>query len=210
MNKNENISNNGNMTYEQRIETMKKNMGLKFIEEAKKIIKDAKVIKGEEAQENFNTELNDLTFEVEELYPLNYEEFSKEFPEIIKLIESVSGSVVVTSVKKGLVIQGWAVESNVEKVINNIKRNVKESEKQKNAIQQRKDVMNEIKRMEEDFGIEWCQDLFWKCWKIKEGVARWDYLVKTKGETLAKKRIDSIKQIGGLEFIEVLQKEVYE
>ena len=95
-------------------------------------------------------------------------------------------------------------------MINNIKRNVEESEKQKNAIQQRKDVMNEIKKMKEDFSIEWCQDLFWKCWKIKEGVARWDYLVKTKGETLAKKRIDSIKSIGGLEFIEVLQKEVYE
>ena len=42
MAKNENIANNGNMTYEERIEMMKKNLGLKFIEEAKKTIKDAK------------------------------------------------------------------------------------------------------------------------------------------------------------------------
>ena len=53
MSKNENISKNSNMTYEQRIETMKENMGLKFVEEAKKIIKDCKVIKGEDAEENF-------------------------------------------------------------------------------------------------------------------------------------------------------------
>ena len=74
------------MTYEERIETMKENMGLKFVEQAKAIIKDCKVIKGEDAEENFNKELNELTFEVEEIYPLTYKEFKKEFPKIIELI----------------------------------------------------------------------------------------------------------------------------
>ena len=63
--------------------------------------------------------------------------------------------------------------------------------------------------MKEEFDIEWNQDLFWKCWKIKEGEARWKFIVSYKGEKLAKKQIESIKKIGGIEFIEALQKEVY-
>ena len=209
MNKNKNISNNGNMTYEQRIETMKQNMGLKFVEEAKKIIKDCKVIKGEDAEENFNTELNTLTFEVEELYPLTYKEFKKEFPNIIKLVETVGGAIVTDSVKKGLVIQGWAVESNVKEVIDNIKKNIKDTEKAQELISLRENVMEEINRMKKDFEMEWNQDLFWKCWKIKEGEKRWNYLKDFKGETLAKKRIENIKNIGGIEFCKKLQEEIY-
>ena len=210
MNKNENIANNGNMTYEERIETMKKNLGLKFVEEAKRIIKDAKVIKGLDAKENFNTELNELTFEIEELYPLNYEEFKKEFPRTIELVNTIKGSIVTDSVKKGFVIQGWYVESNVEEIINNIKKNVKDGEKAKEMIALRKDVMEEINRMKKDFDIEWNQDLFWKAWKVKEGEARWNYLKNFKGEKWAQKRIDTIKSIGGLEFVKVLQNEIYE
>lgn len=206
---NENISNNGNMTYEERIETMKKNLGLKFVEEAKKIIKDAKVIKGVDSEENFNTELNELTFELEELYSLNYKEFKKEFPRTIELVETIKGSIVTDSVKKGFVIQGWYVESNVEEIINNIKNNVKDKQKADEMIALRKDVMEEINRMKNDFDIEWNQDLFWKCWKVKEGEARWNYLKNYKGEKWAQKRIDTIKSIGGLEFVKVLQNEIY-
>ena len=207
--KNQNISNTENMTYEERIEQMKVNSGLKFVEEAKKVIKDAKVIKGEESRENFNTELNELTFEIEELYPLDYESFAKEFPKTIELVSTISGSVVTDSVKKGLVIQGWALETNVNQVIDNINKNVKNEKKRNDAIQLRLDVMKEISRMEKDFGIEWNQDIFWKCWKIKEGIKRWEFIKNAKGEKLAQKRIDTIKKIGGLEFVEVLQKEIY-
>ena len=111
--------NKNNMSYEERIETMKENLGLKFTEEAKKIISDCKVIKGEDAEENFNKELNDLTFEIEEIYALDYEQFKEKFPNTIKLIKSVGGSVVTDSVKKGLVLQGWALETNVNKIIEN-------------------------------------------------------------------------------------------
>lgn len=208
MSKNENISKN-NMTYEERIESMKKNMGLKFIEKAKAIIKDAKVIKGEDSLKNFNEELNELTFEIEKIYALDYEEFKKEFPKTIELVETVKGSVVTDSVKKGIVIQGWSVETNVNQIIERIKTNVEDEEQRKKAIALRKNVFEEIKRMKKDFNIEWCTDLFWKCWKIKEGEKRWNYLKNYKGEELAKKRIDNIKKIGGLEFIEVLQKEVF-
>ena len=210
MSKNENISKNSNITYEQRIETMKENMGLKFTEEAKKIIKDCKVIKGEDAEENFNKELNDLTFEIEEIYALNYEQFKEKFPKTIELVKSVGGSVVTDSVKKGLVLQGWALKTNVDKIIENIKKNVKDEKKQEEAIKLRTEVMNEIATMKDKYDIEWCQDLFWKCWKIKEGEARWDYLVKQKGEKLATKRINTIKEIGGIEFCKVLQDEVYD
>lgn len=209
MAKNENIANNGNMTYEERIEMMKKNLGLKFVEEAKKTIKDAKVIKGELAEEHFNTELNELTFELEELYPLNYREFAKEFPRTIELVKTVGGATVTDNVKKGLVIQSWYVDSNVEEIINNIRRNIKDKDEQEKQIALRKDVQSEIRRMKEEFDIEWNQDLFWKCWKIKEGEARWKFIVNYKGEKLAKKQIESIKKIGGIEFIEALQKEIY-
>ena len=208
MSKNENM-NKENMTYEQRIEAMKTNLGLKFVEEAKKIVKDCKVIKGEDAEENFNTTLNTLTFEVEELYPLTYKEFKKEFPRTIELVETVGGSIVTDSVKKGLVLQGWALETNVNEIINNIKKNVKDEKKREEAITLRKDVMEEISRMKNDFDIEWSQDLFWKCWKIKEGEARWNYLKNTKGEKLAKKRIDTIRKVGGIEFCKLLQEEIY-
>lgn len=207
--KNENINKNENMTYEERIEFMKKNHGLKFVEIAKTIIKNGKVIKGEEARENFNTEVNSLTFEIEELYPLTYEEFKKEFPKIIELVETVKGGIVVDSVKKGLVLQGWTVETNVKEVINNIKNNVKNPKEAEEAIKLREEVLKESKLMKEKFDFEWNQDLFWKAWKIKEGEARWKYLVNYKGEKIAKKTIDDIKNIGGLEFIEALQKEVY-
>lgn len=202
--------NKNNMSYEERIETMKENLGLKFTEEAKKIISDCKVIKGEDAEENFNKELNDLTFEIEEIYALDYEQFKEKFPNTIKLIKSVGGSVVTDSVKKGLVLQGWALETNVNKIIENIKKNVKDKEKQKEAITLRKEVMNEIATMKNEYDIDWCQDLFWKCWKIKEGEARWNYLVKQKGEKLARKRINTIKEIGGIEFCKLLQNEVYD
>lgn len=207
--KNENINKNENMTYEERIDFMKKNHGLKFVEIAKTIIKNGKVIKGEEARENFNTEVNSLTFEIEELYPLDYEEFKKEFPKTIELVETVKGGIVVDSVKKGLVLQGWTVETNVKEVINNIKNNVKNPKEAEEAIKLREEVLKETKVMKEKFDFEWNQDLFWKAWKIKEGEARWKYLVNYKGEKIAKKTIDDIKNIGGLEFIEALQKEVY-
>ena len=207
--KNENINKNENMTYEERIEFMKKNHGLKFVEIAKTIIKNGKVIKGEEARENFNTEVNSLTFEIEELYPLTYEEFKKEFPKTIELVETVKGGIVVDSVKKGLVLQGWTVETNVKEVINNIKNNVKNPKEAEEAIKLREEVLKESQTMKEKFDFEWNQDLFWKAWKIKEGEARWKYLVNYKGEKIAKKTIDDIKNIGGLEFIEALQKEVY-
>lgn len=207
---NKNVSNNGNMTYEQRIETMKENMGLKFVEQAKAIIKDCKVIKGEDAEENFNKELNELTFEVEEIYPLTYKEFKKEFPKIIELIETVGGAIVTDSVKKGLVIQGWSVETNVNEVIKNIEKNVKDEKKAEESIKLRKEVLEETRRMKRDFGIDWNQDLFWKCWKIKEGLKRWDYLKSYKGEALAKKRINTIREIGGIEFCKKLQEEIYD
>lgn len=198
------------MTPEERIQFMKKNLKGNFEEEAKTILKDGKVLKGEEAKENFNTELNGLTFEIEELYPLNYDEFVKEFPRTIELVEQVSGNGVVDAVNDGHVIQGWSVESNVNIIINNIKQNVKDSELAEKQIALRQDVLKEITRMKKDFDIEWSQDLFWKCWKIKEGALRLQQLIEFKGETLAQKRIDTIKQIGGIEFLKVLQKEVYQ
>lgn len=198
------------MTPEERIQFMKKNLKGNFEEEAKTILKDGKVLKGEEAKENFNTELNGLTFEIEELYPLNYDEFVKEFPRTIELIEQVSGNGIVDAVNDGHVIQGWSVESNVNIIINNIKQNVKDPELAEKQITLRQDVLKEITRMKKDFDIEWSQDLFWKCWKIKEGALRLQQLIEFKGETLAQKRIDTIKQIGGIEFLKVLQKEVYQ
>ncbi len=198
------------MTPEERIQFMKKNLKGNFEEEAKTILKDGKILKGEEAKENFNTELNGLTFEIEELYPLNYDEFAKEFPRTIELVEQVSGNGIVDAVNDGHVIQGWSVESNVNIIINNIKQNVKDPELAEKQITLRQDVFKEITRMKKDFDIEWSQDLFWKCWKIKEGALRLQQLIEFKGETLAQKRIDTIKQIGGIEFLKVLQKEVYQ
>ena len=176
------------MTPEERIQFMKKNLKGNFEEEAKTILKDGKVLKGEEAKENFNTELNGLTFEIEELYPLNYDEFVKEFPRTIELVEQVSGNGIVDAVNDGHVIQGWSVESNVNIIINNIKQNVKDPELAEKQITLRQDVLKEITRMKKDFDIEWSQDLFWKCWKIKEGALRLQQLIEFKGETLAQKR----------------------
>ena len=146
------------LSYQERIESMKENMGFNFREQGKIILKDAKCIKGVQAEENFNTEINELTFELEELYPLNYEEFKKEFPKTIELVSTVTGSTVIDAVKKGIVIEGWAVKTNVDKTIQNIKNNIKDVEEQEKLIQLRIDVMNEIERMKEDFDMDWSQD----------------------------------------------------
>lgn len=200
---------NKEMTFEERIDMMRENLGTQFEEKAKIILKNGKVLKGEEAEENFNTQLNELTFEIEELYPLNYQQFKEEFPSVIQLIQKVTGNIVVDAVNKGLVLQGWNLESNVEKTIENINNNVKDPERAKDEIALRKAVFNEIKTMKEEHGIDWCADLFWKCWKVKEGESRFNYLVEYEGETLAKKTINNLKKVGGLQFLEVLQKEVY-
>ena len=198
------------MTPEERISMMKENLGTKFIDEGKNILRDGKVLKGREALENFNHELNELTFELEELYPLNYEEFKTNFPKTIELVKKVSGNMVVDAVNKGLVIQGWSEKTNVDKITDNIKKNIKDSERANEEIQLRNDVLKEISRMKEDFEIEWSQDLFWKCWKIKEGEIRMQQLKEFKGEDLANKRIQTLEKIGGLDFLRVLQKEVYQ
>lgn len=198
------------MTPEERIEVMKNNLQSKFEDEAKTILKDGKVLKAEEAKKNFNTELNELTFEIDKLYPLDYEEFKANFPKTIELVQKVNGNNVVDAVNKGLVIQGWAVKSNVETIIENIKNNVQDKEKAKEEISLRNSVYNEIQTMKEKFDIEWCQDLFWKTWKIKEGEKRMEQLIEFRGEDLAQKRIDNLKQIGGLNFLSILQKEVYQ
>lgn len=198
------------MTPEERIEVMKNNLQSKFEDEAKTILKDGKVLKAEEAKKNFNTELNELTFEIDKLYPLDYEEFKANFPKTIELVQKVNGNNVVDAVNKGLVIQGWAVKSNVETIIENIKNNVQDEEKAKEEISLRNSVYNEIQTMKEKFDIEWCQDLFWKTWKIKEGEKRMEQLIEFRGEDLAQKRIDNLKQIGGLNFLSILQKEVYQ
>ena len=197
------------MSHEERIEIMKKNLGTRFEEEARKILADGKILKGNEAFENFNKELNELTFEMEQLYPLTYPEFKEAFPRTIELVSKVNGNKIVDAVNKGLVLQGWSEESNVNEIIANIKENIIDEDKAKKEISLRKDVMNEIARMKEEYDIDWCQDLFWKCWKIKEGNKRFDDLHKMKGQTLANKRIETLKNIGGIEFFKVLQKEVY-
>lgn len=197
------------MTPEQRIEIMKKNLGNSFVDEGKNVLKDGKILKGEDAELNFNTELNELTFEIEELYPLTYKEFKKEFPKTIELVKKVNGNGVVDAVNKGYVIQGWTIESNVNQIIENIKKNVKDPEEANKEIRLRQDVLAETIRMKEDYSIEWNQDLFWKCWKIKEGEARREYLEDFKGKKLAEKRINTLKNIGGIEFLKILQDEIY-
>lgn len=200
---------NKEMTFEERISMMKENLGSEFEDKAKVILKNGKVLKGEDSKENFNTELNELTFEIEQLYPLTYNEFKKKFPATIELVQKVNGSAVVNAVNKGTVLQGWSVESNVNQIINNIKNNVKDSKKAETEILLRQNVLTEIKEMKEEHEIDWCADLFWKCWKIKEGEERFEYLKECEGETNAKNTIDNLKRVGGLEFLKVLQKEVY-
>ena len=197
------------MSHEERIEMMKKNLKTKFVDEAKNILQNGKVLKGEDAKEHFNKELNELTFAIDTLYPLTYDEFANEFPKTIELVNKVNGNNVVDGVNKGLVIQGWSLDTNVNEIINNIKENIKDKDIANEEIQLRKDVLAETKRMKEDFNMEWNQDLFWKCWKIKEGETRKAYLKDYLGKTLAQKRIDTLKEIGGLEFLKILQKEVY-
>ena len=209
MSKNENISKNKNMTHEERIKAMKENMGIKFKDEGKKIIADCKVIKGKNAKENFNTEVNSLTFELEELYPLNYNEFKKEFPNVIKVINEIGGSIISDGINKGNLVQGLSVRTNVDKTIENIKENIKDEEKAKEMIEVRNKAFEETQKMEEKFDFEWNQDLAWKCWHIKEGEKRWNYLKNQKGQKLAKKRIKTIKDIGGIEFCKKLQNEIY-
>ena len=197
------------MDFNERISIMKENLGNNFKDEGKKILADGKILKGRDAKENFNTELNQLTFEIEELYPLNYEEFKANFPNTIALVNTVQSINVIDAVNKGLVIQGLAVKTNVDKTIENIKENIKDPEKAQIEIDLRNNVFKEIQRMKDDFEIEWCEDIFWKCWKIKEGEKQFENLLKQKGETLTEKRIKTIENIGGIEFLKALQKEVY-
>lgn len=197
------------MTPQERIEMMKKNLGTRFVEEAKQTLANGKVLKGRDAKEHFNTELNELTFAIDVLYPLDYDNFAKEFPKTIELVSRVNGNNVVDGVNKGLVIQAWSLESNVNEIIKNINENVKDTEKAEEEIALRQAVLEETKEMKESFDIEWNQDLFWKCWKIKEGEARFEYLKEFKGEKLANKTIDTIEKVGGLDFLRELQKEVY-
>lgn len=197
------------MTPEERISIMKENLGTSFVEEAKTILQDGKILKGEDARKNFNTELNELTFAIEELYPLAYEEFKKEFPKTVELTSKVSGNSVVKGVNDGIVINGWSDAALVTSVINNIKNNVSDTEAAEKEITLRKEVLSEIGRMKTDFNIEWCNDLFWKIWKITQGESRFEKLKADKGEELANKRIETLKEIGGLKFLKVLQDEVY-
>ena len=197
------------MTYEERISLMRENLGSNFEDEAKKILNNGKVIKGEIAKENFNTELNELTFEIEKLYPLDYKSFKENFPNIIKLVERIPGTNILDSVNKGLVIQSWSTRVNVDQIIKNIKNNVADVNKAQEEINLRENVYEEIQTMKEEFDIDWCQDLFWKCWRIKEGERVYKSLVDLKGEKLANKTINSIKKIGGTDFLKVLQEEVY-
>ena len=197
------------MTFEERISLMRENLGTKFDEEAKKILADGKILKGKDAEENFNTELNELTFEIEQLYPLDYQQFKENFPNTIKLVSKVPGTKILDNVNKGFVVQSWAVKTNVDSVIDNIKKNIKDTEKAQEEITLRENVFEEIKRMKESFDIEWSQDLFWKCWKIKEGERQLKELQDLKGETLAQNRIDTLNKIGGIDFLQELQKEVY-
>ena len=185
-------------------------MGNAFVEEGKKILRDGKILKGIDAEENFNTELNELTFELEVLYPMDYQEFKKEFPNTIELVSTVEGNGVLDAVKNGIVIEGWYEKNLVQKIISNIKENIQDPERQEELVQLRTNVMNEIKRMKDDFDIEWSADLFFKCWKIKEGELVKQELESAKGEKLAEKRIQTLKDIGGLEFLAKLQNEIYE
>ena len=197
------------MTFEERISLMRENLGNDFVTEAKKILGDGKVLKGEIAKETFNTELNELTFEIEELYPLDYETFKANFPNTIKLVEKVPGNNILDNVNKGFVIQSWNTKTNVDQIIENIKKNVTDADKAQEEIKLRENVFEEIQTMKKEFDIEWSQDLFWKCWKIKEGERKMSELIQLKGEKLAQKRINTIKEIGGIDFLKELQKEVY-
>ena len=197
------------MTPQERIEIMKENLGTRFVEEAKQTLANGKVLKGRHAQKYFNTEVNQLTFAIDVLYPLNYDEFSQEFPKTIELVSRINGNDVINGMNNGLVTQAWSLDSNVEEIINNIKENIEDPEQAEAEITLRKDVLEETKRMKEEFDIEWNTDLFLKCWHISEGKRRFDYLKEFKGETLANKTIKTLENVGGLDFLKELQNEVY-
>lgn len=196
-------------TPEERIQLLKENLGSKFKDEAKLVIRDGKVLKGKESEEHFDTQLNKLTFARETIYPLNYNQFKTEFPKTIELVSKVEGSDVIDGINNGYVLNGWSERNNVDEIIENIKENIEDQEQADAEILLREEVFNEIKKMKEAFQIDWCADLFLKTWKIQEGIRVWKILISEKGETLAKKRIKTIEDCGGLPFLELLQKEVY-
>ena len=217
--KNKNICNVGHLYdlegtefegYMPMIEEMANKMGMKFIENCKTIINNGKVVKGENRYNDFNTELDEITYEIEEIYPIDYDTFKEEFPNTIRNVERIGGGVVYKKVERGDVIQGWSVKSNVDATIERAKIRLSEfPKKQKEAVELAEKTFEETQRMKEEYDIEWCSDLFWKIYAIKEGKARWNYLVKQKGEKQAKKIVQNIKDKGGEEFIKALSIVVY-
>lgn len=197
------------ITPEARIELLKENLGSNFEEEAKIVLRDGKILKGKDSEKNFDTQLNKLTFAFETIYPLSYSEFKANFPKTIELVDKINGTDVVDGVNKGYVLNGWSERNNVDEIIKNIKENIEDPKEAEEEILLRNKVFEEIGRMKEDFKIDWCSDLFWKLWKIKEGDRVWKTLIQEKGEELAKKRVETIIECGGLKFLNLLQKEVY-
>lgn len=168
-----------------------------FEKAAQKLMDGRKVLKGEKAQTEFKYEYDEILEEIEVIRDYEIEELKTIIPKTWNFISKVKGSSIFKSIKKGKLVDGLVLETNVEKKIKDIEENPILDENQKESkIQLRKDIKAEIENFKEEKGEEWVQDTVWKIWQVAEMERVKSELIAKKGQAGFEKYMEKCRAIG--------------
>lgn len=127
-----------------------------------------KIIQGEEAEETFQFEYDELFDEFDEVCPITLIELRETAPEIYNRIGSTKGNKIFNGIKSGKFTVGLTKKENVDAKIKSIQENprINDAVKEK-QIAKRKTMYEEGKKLH-DKGVTLTKNMAWKIWRIEE------------------------------------------
>lgn len=135
-----------------------------------------KIVQGEEAEQNFQYEYDELFDEYDEVCAVSLEEFKKLAPVLYERVGSTKGDKIYNAIKNGKFTVGLTKKVNVENKIKEIQEDERLPEDVKKVqIEKRKVILKEANALEEK-GVKVNKNLCWKIWRIEEGKRTYDFV----------------------------------
>lgn len=134
------------------------------------LINTWKVLRGEQASDNFQYEYDELLDEDDKVCEISLQEFKETAPTIYKRIGDTEGNKIHVAIKNGKYTVGLTKEINVKNKIKEIKENPRlNPEKKRKQIEERKIMLKEGQELAKK-KVNLTKNLAWKIWFIEEGI----------------------------------------
>lgn len=178
-----------------------------FIKTANKYIDVSKVLRGEEKEENFGYEYDDLFEEWEQIVPISLDEFKSIAPKIYKKIGETDSKKIFKAIEgeNKVLTDNLVKNSMVKEMIKKIQRGKTSEKTKKEKIADRKAMYEEGKKLKKE-GVELNKSLAWDIWFIEEGKRKKARLLERYSKEKYDEMVETVKYLGE-EFMKDLKHE---